>query len=1085
MLIVNEHAEEVKLVTISMRGFYPGCRVEAVYSSDEAIEWASKESWQVILLEEALSPQSGITILPELRRRAPQAAIIVQTERTDAETALQVMRGGADYYLFKRSRAFLTELMIVTREGLEKRDLREKLDRTHERYLRLVETLHDIVYELDAEGRFIYLSPAVTVLLGYTPEELKGSHYSRLLQPDQVALAEGRFNDRRSGARSARHVELRFVPKTGTGGSDQVLDGEVNAKGLYDTQRNFVGTLGVVRDISLLKQQMNQTHHLQEQLEESDRLRELARRLSKASHDLHHPLERLLTDSRHLLNTFRDIQLEPRLERLAADASEAAQIGQDLAHGVPSLSPSQPPVADLEHPADTVSRLQSAIPAHIQPSAGQGAPDRRRSTRTEVQIESYLIVGDTRWPGVTVNMSVGGAYVKFADRLPVLEDQAVHVALKTAISVLDLEGIIRARGLTQTSGSAPKMSGTDLAIEFLAMRDNEQAVLVSLLEGVREGSVAVTLEALVPLLNTPLHETNMDLFHILEDSPLDQRQELRIKVALPARIETDAAFPTTGRHLGLTVNLSRGGACLQVNMRSDILGSRMHLRFTPYSLLSSEHKDPQLVPPNCRLTGRVVWTAEDRYAPSELRVGASGTALRIGLRFERSDIRAEEEINRVLTKHLGSALHIEELQERTALVTIRHELPTAHGLKLVVSEDHAREGVTPISPVITLTPGFGQTMRDLLALSYYLAANGFRVLRYDHTNHVGESDGGVAATTLGGMFQDLTAVRDLARQNWPNAPVALLASDLVAPVALKTVREDHDFHLLILCNPIIDVAALLETQHHRDLVSDYQSGLRRGVVNVLGFNIHLDRFLEDLITGGYAQVSAVLLGVQQLHTPVACIAQLPIPSGRLPAPPPQSLNALRAALGSRGEFVSVGAASMTQSSAGPDPIDSFFREVLARCRATFSSLSSDMDIHRPSMREMHLQARLERERMWTQQATVHAQRRTLWANHLGHAVQLGNLPEHWHLLSQIDRLIGPLHEPVSVLDIACENGDLARLMLLNQAYRTQYTSWRQNRPRYCGMAYIRESLSDARAAFLAFQQQLGTQFSGVLSAYAP
>ncbi|MGH7206418.1 MAG: response regulator, partial [Nitrospiraceae bacterium] len=130
LLLVNEQAEEIKLVTISMRGFYPGCRVEAVYSAEEALEWASKQDWHVILLDEQLSPRSGLDILPELRQRAPNAAVIVQTEQTDATTAVQAMRAGADYYLFKKSPAFLTELMIVTREVLEKRELRTRLDLT-------------------------------------------------------------------------------------------------------------------------------------------------------------------------------------------------------------------------------------------------------------------------------------------------------------------------------------------------------------------------------------------------------------------------------------------------------------------------------------------------------------------------------------------------------------------------------------------------------------------------------------------------------------------------------------------------------------------------------------------------------------------------------------------------------------------------------------------------------------------------------------------------------------------------------------------------------------------------------------------
>ena len=54
VLLVSEQAEEIKLITKSLRSFYPGCRVEVVYSSEEAFEWAPKQDWHVIIIDESL-----------------------------------------------------------------------------------------------------------------------------------------------------------------------------------------------------------------------------------------------------------------------------------------------------------------------------------------------------------------------------------------------------------------------------------------------------------------------------------------------------------------------------------------------------------------------------------------------------------------------------------------------------------------------------------------------------------------------------------------------------------------------------------------------------------------------------------------------------------------------------------------------------------------------------------------------------------------------------------------------------------------------------------------------------------------------
>ena len=108
VLLVSEQAEEVKLITKSLRSFYPGCRVEVVYSSEEALEWASKQDWHIIILDEAILDPHIFDTLQGIRRRAARSAVIVAAVRQDTAVALDLMRQGADYALFKNTPAFLT-----------------------------------------------------------------------------------------------------------------------------------------------------------------------------------------------------------------------------------------------------------------------------------------------------------------------------------------------------------------------------------------------------------------------------------------------------------------------------------------------------------------------------------------------------------------------------------------------------------------------------------------------------------------------------------------------------------------------------------------------------------------------------------------------------------------------------------------------------------------------------------------------------------------------------------------------------------------------------------------------------------------
>ena len=62
VLLVNAIAEEIKLATLNFRRFFPNCRVEAVYTIEEALEWGHRASWQLILIDEALLTQPAAPV---------------------------------------------------------------------------------------------------------------------------------------------------------------------------------------------------------------------------------------------------------------------------------------------------------------------------------------------------------------------------------------------------------------------------------------------------------------------------------------------------------------------------------------------------------------------------------------------------------------------------------------------------------------------------------------------------------------------------------------------------------------------------------------------------------------------------------------------------------------------------------------------------------------------------------------------------------------------------------------------------------------------------------------------------------------
>ncbi len=1074
MLVANEHAEEVKLVTISMRSFYPGCRVEAVYSSDEAIEWASKQSWHVILVEEHLSPRSGITILQELRRRAPQAAIIVQSEHTDSDTFLQVIRGGADFHLFKRSPVFLSELVIVAGEAIKKRALSAKLDLTHERYLRLVETVPDTVYELDSEGRFVYVSSQVSSLLGYEPEELAGAHYTKILLPDQRQAAEHRFNERRSGARSSRQVLLRLLPKAGTGRDEHGVEVELHAKGLYDSQRRFLGTLGILRDISWRRRQEETVHRLESQLRETDHLLKVGRLLVKASRELHDPLSALQASSQQLLSAIRALQLERQLETMAAHASQAAQVREELAAALPAL-----PEAERNQKETAPPRAEPL--AEKEPTVA--AAERRRWPRVSTRIESRLTVEGTTWNGTALNMSLGGAYLAFTDRLPTVDGQPIDLSLRSAGGTLEIRGTVWERSGVEAERATVAPWATALAVEFAPLGDMERQVLASLLNAVRESSFPLSIEGLIPIAYPPDRQTGLHRpFESIESTFGDRRLAIRVKLTLPVRIESSEPSSGRGRHIGLTVNISRSGACLQVNARPDTLMPRLTFRL-PLAAPSWSAPNAESV-----VTGDVVWMTPDPSAPKDLRLGPSEAALRVGVRFHPLEERTKRAIGCLIASLLTSSLQIEDGPDRTTVIHTLHECRNARGRRLALYHDLPRDPLGHGAALVIIAPGYGRTKTDHLVLAQYLVNNGFQTLRFDHSNHIGESDGEMDHTTLTDMQADLQGVLDFAAQTWPSAPIAVIAPDLDGRVALKVAARDHRMVLLILLNGVLDVRHALAFAHRQDLVEAYLQGERRGMDNLLGLNVDMDRWLEDAVTGSFVDIASAVRDAERIRTTVLFLT----PQSREPSDAAQEgihqdlLQHVLAALGTRGEVIHLKPEAFLATRKATGPVLMLIHELIAQCRKKLLHQEPLQTVFDPAEREIDFQRRVEQERLKLHCDTSATDAPALWRAHVQRGHQLEQHPDYWRLSDHLHRLLGEIEDHEPILEVGCGHGEFARLLLINQAYRSRYKPKTLARTvQYVGLDSQADVLAQANLTAHETLADLHAKFVGTLAPIPP
>jgi PAS domain S-box-containing protein len=136
----------------------------------------------------------------------------------------------------------IRSVLGISRDITERKVAEAALVQGEQQLRNFITAIGDIAWETDAESRFVYVSPQVETILGYTPEELIGQTPFTFLHPDAVPVNKNTFHAAvESKQKSVLHVS-HWVHKDG---QDVLL--ESNAIPKYDRNGSFSGFIGIDR----------------------------------------------------------------------------------------------------------------------------------------------------------------------------------------------------------------------------------------------------------------------------------------------------------------------------------------------------------------------------------------------------------------------------------------------------------------------------------------------------------------------------------------------------------------------------------------------------------------------------------------------------------------------------------------------------------------------------------------------------------------------------------------------------------------------------------------------------------------------
>ena len=241
---------------------HPERRFFEAGSVAEGVQVLQAQEVDLALLDIGLPDASGLDLLRWISQHRPDTSVIVVSGDVHIDSAIRALRDGAVEFVRKSEDpefllARVTDALARRRLQREHRRMAERLAQSERLHRFLVDHSPDLIYALDANGRFTFVNTRAEAVLGIQRDELVGRPFASIVHEADQRLAEQISTLPQGEAGGTTTVELRLMCRGGQADAPapQSVVMMVSAIALHDEADGgaapvFAGSYGVARDIT-------------------------------------------------------------------------------------------------------------------------------------------------------------------------------------------------------------------------------------------------------------------------------------------------------------------------------------------------------------------------------------------------------------------------------------------------------------------------------------------------------------------------------------------------------------------------------------------------------------------------------------------------------------------------------------------------------------------------------------------------------------------------------------------------------------------------------------------------------------------